>query len=59
MFLKYWVSFTDNSELHLKINQDCLSASPLSDEGFALVWAGVRSTYGVKSGKVAYEVKVR
>lgn len=35
-----------------------LKAHPLTVEGFAFMWAGARAMYGVKSGKVAYEVKV-
>lgn len=49
----------DNSDLNLKIDKETgLKAEPLSYEGFAMVWAGARGTYGVTKGKVAFEVKV-
>nr|CDS26365.1 e1b 55 kda associated protein [Hymenolepis microstoma] len=47
-----------NSDLSLVINQDCYSARPMTDDGFALMWAGARANYGVKSGKTFFEVKV-
>ncbi|XP_060601216.1 heterogeneous nuclear ribonucleoprotein U-like protein 1 isoform X2 [Ruditapes philippinarum] len=47
-----------NGELSLKISKDGLTGKPSHDEGFAMVWAGVRGTYGVKSGNVAFEVKL-
>ncbi|VDN98034.1 unnamed protein product [Rodentolepis nana] len=47
-----------NSDLSLVINQDCYSAKPMTDEGFALMWAGTRANYGVKSGKTFFEVKI-
>jgi hypothetical protein len=50
--------YIDNGELSLKISKDGLTGKPSHDEGFAMVWAGVRGTYGVKSGNVAFEVKV-
>lgn len=50
--------FTDNCDLNLRIQDDGLKACPLTVEGFAFMWAGARSMYGVRSGKVAYEAKV-
>jgi len=47
-----------NSDLNLRIDQGGLKASPITVEGFAYMWAGARSNYGVKKGKVAFEVKV-
>lgn len=48
-----------DSDLNLAINKpDLCSARPLSDGALALAWAGARSTYGVNSGKVCYEVQV-
>lgn len=48
---------SDDSDIHLKIDQsDFLRAKPISDAGLNLVWAGVRGTYGVTQGKIAYEV---
>jgi len=47
-----------NSDLNLKIRHDeFLSAMPLNRESWSWVYAGCRATYGVKSGKVFYEVK--
>jgi len=47
-----------NSDLNLKIRHDeFLSAMPLNRESWSWVYAGCRATYGVKTGKVFYEVK--
>lgn len=35
-----------------------MSAAPLTDGGFAYMWAGVRGTYGFLKGKLCYELKV-
>lgn len=59
-----WESSTDvlldrfNADLSLKINENNLSASPFTEGGFAMMWTGVRANYGIKGGKVAYEVKL-
>uniref|UniRef100_A0A182WK31 B30.2/SPRY domain-containing protein n=1 Tax=Anopheles minimus TaxID=112268 RepID=A0A182WK31_9DIPT len=48
-----------DSDLNLTIDdKDLLSAKPLSDGIFGLVWAGVRASRGVTGGKVFYEVLV-
>ena len=49
----------DNSDLHLKIAADGLSGKPLEDEGFSYLLAGARATWGVTTGKVCFECKVR
>lgn len=49
---------TVNSDLSLKISEENLSATPYTEGGFAMMWTGVRGNYGVKNGKVAFEVKV-
>lgn len=35
-----------------------MSAKPVTGDALALAWAGVRTTYGVKNGKVAFEVRL-
>jgi heterogeneous nuclear ribonucleoprotein U-like protein 1 len=48
-----------NSDLNLTINKtDFVSGAPLTEAGFAYMWAGARATYGFVNGKVCYEVKV-
>jgi hypothetical protein len=47
-----------NSDLSLKIDENNLSAHPMTDDGFAMMWAGVRANYGITKGQVGYEVKV-
>jgi len=59
-----WESLTNfvfdrfDCDLNLRIDENNRKATPLTQDGFAFMWSGVRTMYGVKSGKVAYEVKV-
>lgn len=47
-----------NSDLNLKINHEHLNtAQPFIRDGWGYCYAGARATFGVKSGKVWYEVK--
>lgn len=57
--LMFYIFYIDDSDLNLNINKENFtSAVPLHDQGFAYMWAGARSTYGFKNGKVYYDVKV-
>ena len=48
-----------NSDLNLTISKtDFVSAAPLTESGFAYMWAGARATYGFEKGKIYFEVKV-
>ena len=47
-----------NSDISLIISPDGFSAKPLTEDGFSLMWAGVRANYGIKSGKSFFEVKI-
>ncbi|XP_066970072.1 heterogeneous nuclear ribonucleoprotein U-like protein 1 [Macrobrachium rosenbergii] len=48
-----------NRDLSLIIDKETfLSAKPVTSDGFAYVWHGVRATYGFQRGRVFYEVKV-
>ncbi|XP_071490609.1 uncharacterized protein [Diadema antillarum] len=46
------------SDLNMKVGKDGYNACPLSMEGFAYMWAGVKATHGAKKGKVAFECKL-
>ena len=49
-----------NSDLNLVISKtDFVSAAPLTDGGFAFMWAGARASYGYAIGKICYEIKVQ
>lgn len=45
-------------DLNLVVDKECLLAYPLSSAGFCSMWAGCRATYGVSSGRVAFEIHV-
>ncbi|XP_052859651.1 heterogeneous nuclear ribonucleoprotein U-like protein 2 [Anopheles cruzii] len=48
-----------DSDINLMVNpKDCLSAKPLSDGIFGLVWGGARANRGFAGGRVFYEVSV-
>ncbi|ESP02305.1 hypothetical protein LOTGIDRAFT_138642, partial [Lottia gigantea] len=47
-----------NCDLNLRVDANGIKAQPLSVEGFAFMWAGARAMFGIKTGKVAYEVKL-
>lgn len=48
-----------DSDLNLVIRkEDFLSATAMHSDGFGYVWAGARATYGFRTGKVFYEVKI-
>ena len=49
---------TDTCDLNLRISEDGTKANPINVEDFALMWSGARANYGVKKGKVGFEVKV-
>uniref|UniRef100_A0A0B7A425 SAP domain-containing protein n=1 Tax=Arion vulgaris TaxID=1028688 RepID=A0A0B7A425_9EUPU len=46
------------ADLNLRFNDRGIKAHPLTVGGFAYMWSGVRANYGVRTGKVAFEVKV-
>ncbi|XP_022244327.1 heterogeneous nuclear ribonucleoprotein U-like protein 1 isoform X2 [Limulus polyphemus] len=50
---------TYNSDLTLVIDKSRYSAIPFTEEGFAFMWSGVRATYGITSGRICFEVKVK
>ena len=47
-------------DLNLIVDKECLLAYPMDSDGFYMMWAGCRATYGVDSmcGRVAFEVHV-
>lgn len=47
-----------DSDIHLEVEPDFENAKPLSDAALSLAWAGARSTYGVKNGRILYEVQL-
>ena len=48
----------DLSDLNVKVAKDGTSAQPLTNDGFAFLWGGVKATHGAAKGKVCFEVKV-
>ncbi|KFM69215.1 Heterogeneous nuclear ribonucleoprotein U-like protein 1, partial [Stegodyphus mimosarum] len=49
---------TYNSDLNLVIDASKYSAHPLTNEGFAFMWAGARASHGSSKGKFCFETKV-
>uniref|UniRef100_A0A1B6DK31 SAP domain-containing protein n=1 Tax=Clastoptera arizonana TaxID=38151 RepID=A0A1B6DK31_9HEMI len=48
-----------DSDLNMIINPETfMVASPLSEQGFGYIWAGVRANYGFNNGKVCFEIKL-
>ncbi|XP_055839487.1 heterogeneous nuclear ribonucleoprotein U-like protein 2 [Episyrphus balteatus] len=55
---QFGLSWVD-SDLHLTIDPVTFtSAKPMSEEIYSLVWSGTRTNYGVREGKVCYEVRL-
>ncbi|XP_043643380.1 heterogeneous nuclear ribonucleoprotein U-like protein 1 isoform X3 [Drosophila teissieri] len=48
-----------DSDLHLRIDPTTFaSAKPLTSEIYSLIWSGARANYGVREGKVCFEVRL-
>ncbi|XP_033253393.1 heterogeneous nuclear ribonucleoprotein U-like isoform X2 [Drosophila miranda] len=55
---KVGLSWLD-SDLHLRIDPSTFaSAKPLTSEIYSLIWSGARANYGVRDGKVCFEVRL-
>nr|VZI36817.1 unnamed protein product [Spirometra erinaceieuropaei] len=47
-----------NCDLSLLVDKSGYSAKPMTTGGFSLMWAGVRANYGIRRGKVFFEVRL-
>lgn len=56
----YKYFFADNGDLHMKSLQfNRHAAEPDTADGFVTMWCGIRATYGVAFGRVAYQCRVQ
>lgn len=56
---KWLLLITDNGDLNMRIDDTGYKGSPITVEGFAFMWAGVRSNYGLIKGKACFEVSIK
>jgi heterogeneous nuclear ribonucleoprotein U-like protein 1 len=47
-----------NSDLSLCIDESGNKAHPLTADAFGFMWTGAKATYGVRQGKICFEMKV-
>lgn len=57
-YFHFIMIFVDNCDLAFIIQSNGLGGYPLTEGGFAYMWAGAKATVGVKSGKYCFECKV-
>jgi hypothetical protein len=40
------------------VKKGCLHAEPMIENGLCSLWSGIRATYGINQGRVAFQIKV-
>ncbi|CAF0860253.1 unnamed protein product [Adineta steineri] len=41
------------------VKQDCLRGESMTENGLCSLWSGIRATYGMNQGRIAYQIKIR
>jgi hypothetical protein len=47
-----------NCDLTTIVTRGCLRGKPMTDNGLCSLWSGIRATYGMNQGRVAFQIKV-
>jgi hypothetical protein len=47
-----------NCDLTMIVKNDCLQGESIIENGLCSLWSGIRATYGMNQGRVAFQIKV-
>ncbi|CAF4908315.1 unnamed protein product [Rotaria sp. Silwood1] len=47
-----------NCDLTMIVKHGCLRGEPMIENGLCSLWSGIRATYGINHGRVAFQIKI-
>ncbi|CAF4937640.1 unnamed protein product, partial [Rotaria sp. Silwood1] len=47
-----------NCDLTMIVKHGCLRGEPMIENGLCSLWSGIRATYGIDQGRVAFQIKI-